>query len=108
MLYVDMTANNEPLKVFVDSGAQMTIMTQTCAEKCNLMRLVDKRWAGMAVGVGQSKIIGRIHACNLKVSSQVSDSSYDRNCSPALAYSCVDLIYSSNVQQCCQHMHEFH
>lgn len=69
MLYVDMAANNEPLKVFVDSGAQMTIMTQTCAEKCNLMRLVDKRFEGIAVGVGQNKIIGRIHACNLKVSS---------------------------------------
>ena len=66
MLYVDMTANGEPLKVFVDSGAQMTIMTQTCAEKCNLMRLVDKRFAGTAVGVGSSKISGRIHACNLK------------------------------------------
>ena len=67
MLYVDMTANGEPLKVFVDSGAQMTIMTGACAEKCNLMRLVDKRFQGMAVGVGSSKILGRIHTCSLKV-----------------------------------------
>jgi DNA damage-inducible protein 1 len=67
MLYVDMAANGEPIKVFVDSGAQMTIMTQPCAEKCNLMRLVDKRFAGMAVGVGSSPIIGRIHSCDLKV-----------------------------------------
>jgi DNA damage-inducible protein 1 len=66
MLYVDMAANGEPLKVFVDSGAQMTIMTQTCAEKCNLMRLVDKRFQGMAVGVGSNAIIGRIHHCDLK------------------------------------------
>ena len=67
MLYVDMTANGEPLKVFVDSGAQMTIMTAACAGKCNLMRLVDTRHAGMAVGVGSSKILGRIHACELRV-----------------------------------------
>jgi DNA damage-inducible protein 1 len=67
MLYVDMAANSEPLKVFVDSGAQMTIMTAACAEKCRIMRLVDKRYESIAVGVGTSKIIGRIHACDLKV-----------------------------------------
>jgi DNA damage-inducible protein 1 len=67
MLYVDMAANGEPLKVFVDSGAQMTIMTAACAEKCHITRLIDKRYEGIAVGVGTSKIIGRIHACDLKV-----------------------------------------
>lgn len=56
-----MEVNKEPVKAFVDSGAQMTIMTKDFAEKCGLMRLVDYRFAGIAMGVGQSKIIGRIY-----------------------------------------------
>eukprot|EP00897_Mesotaenium_endlicherianum_P009986 jgi/Mesen1/9015/ME000565S08342 len=67
MLYVLMEVNNLPIKAFVDSGAQMTNMSLACAERCGLMRLVDKRFQGIARGVGTSKIIGRIHAVQLKI-----------------------------------------
>eukprot|EP00854_Cymbomonas_tetramitiformis_P006872 gene6872-8205_t len=67
MLYVDMVVNGVPLKAFVDSGAQSTIMSASCAEKCGIMRLLDKRFAGVAKGVGTSKILGRIHQTPLEV-----------------------------------------
>jgi hypothetical protein len=59
--------NGVPVKAFVDSGAQMTIMTHDFAEKCYLTRLLDKRFAGLAVGVGSSRILGRIHQAPLNV-----------------------------------------
>ena len=50
MLYINCTINGQPIKGFVDSGAQMTIMSSACARKCDLMRLVDSRFSGMAQG----------------------------------------------------------
>ena len=32
-----------------------------------LMRLVDKRYAGKAVGVGSCKILGKIHAAEIEI-----------------------------------------
>lgn len=67
MLYVDMEVNGFPLKAFVDSGAQSTIISKNCAERCGLLRLMDKRYRGIAKGVGQSEIVGRIHVAPLKI-----------------------------------------
>jgi DNA damage-inducible protein 1 len=51
----------------VDSGAQSTIISKKMAEECGLIRLLDTRFAGMAVGVGTSKILGRIHAAKMEI-----------------------------------------
>jgi DNA damage-inducible protein 1 len=37
------------------------------AEKTGLMRLLDTRFAGMAMGIGTSKILGRIHASEMEI-----------------------------------------
>ena len=40
------------------------------AENIGLSKLIDTRYAGMAVGVGTSKILGRVHAAEMEVNGK--------------------------------------
>ena len=71
MLYIDCTVNNKPMQFFVDSGAEMTVMSSACADRLGLLHLVDKRFEGVAVGVGTGKILGRIHIAELNIGGHI-------------------------------------
>ncbi|KAI1696855.1 aspartyl protease domain-containing protein [Ditylenchus destructor] len=68
MLYIKMKINNHPVIAFVDSGAQASILSESCAKRCDVFRFADTRFRAVAQGVGGSeKFTGRIHSCQVQV-----------------------------------------
>ena len=67
MLYIKLEINKTQLVALVDTGAQTTVVSQYKAEKCGLMNLCDERFQGIVQGVGVSKIVGVVHAAQLKI-----------------------------------------
>lgn len=70
MLFIHLEINGHPVKAFVDTGAQATIMSTKLAERTGLARLIDKRFVGEARGVGTGKIIGKIHQAQIRIETQ--------------------------------------
>lgn len=76
MLYINCKVNGHPVKAFIDSGAQTTIMSAACAARVNITHLIDTRWAGIAKGVGVQKIIGRIHMVQIAIENDFLTTSF--------------------------------
>lgn len=60
MLFIPGQIGEHTVNMFVDTGAQITIMTEECATRCGLEHLIDYTYQGKAVGVGEQEFIGKI------------------------------------------------
>jgi len=58
------TTNPIPIATYLDTGAQVSVMTIKAAKRAGLAHLIDKRYAGRAVGVAgiSCGVLGRISA----------------------------------------------
>ena len=72
MLFINIEINNKKVNALVDTGAQSSFMSADLCRKCNLMSMVDKRFQGIARGVGSSRILGVIHAAQIKIMNKVT------------------------------------
>lgn len=85
MLYIDteiigFDRNRNPystrIPVFVDSGAQQTVMSADTAKRVGLFQLIDTQFAGVARGVGSARILGRIHLAEMRIGGHVYNLSF--------------------------------
>ena len=60
MIHFPCWINDTQVKVFVDTGAQQSIMSKKFAEEAGISHLIDTRYNGVAKGVGEQKILGKI------------------------------------------------
>jgi hypothetical protein len=67
MLYINIEINKNKVVALVDTGAQTTIICESLAKKFGVFNLCDTRFQGIAKGVGTSKILGVIHAAQMKI-----------------------------------------
>ena len=49
-------------RVSIHMSCQVGSSDAVCMSRCNLLHLLDSRFAGIARGVGEGKILGRIHS----------------------------------------------
>lgn len=55
------------IPAIIDTGAQISIMSASCAKRCRVSSNIDSRYAGKAIGVGTSEIIGRINQLDMRI-----------------------------------------
>jgi len=59
--------NGYMVPAVIDTGAQVSVMSSSCAKRCHVSHEVDTRFSGKAVGVGSTDVLGRINDIPLRV-----------------------------------------
>jgi DNA damage-inducible protein 1 len=67
MLYIPAIINGIELKLFIDTGAQISIMPFEIVCNLGMEEILDYKHQGMVHGVGKQEIIGKIHFAELQL-----------------------------------------
>ena len=59
--------NGYTVPAIIDTGAQISIMSYGCAQRCRISGNIDTKYSGRAIGVGSSDILGRINGLSMRV-----------------------------------------
>ena len=70
MLYINIEINGKKTFALIDSGAEVTVMSEKLCKKCNLFDLCDTKESGEGKGMRNYKIKGIIHAAEIKVENK--------------------------------------
>ena len=75
-----------PIKTFLDTGAQVTIMSLEAAKRAGIAHLIDTRYAGHASGVAgvSCRVLGRIPARTVSFVIETDDGTHVLDKSPAI------------------------
>jgi len=68
MLYVSCEIGVHEVEMLVDTGAEMSVISEKLARQLGLLERMDKSVRGMAQGVGQAKILGKVWDVPVKLS----------------------------------------
>jgi len=73
-----------PISTFLDTGAQVTIMTLNAAKRAGIAHLIDTRYSGQATGVAgvSCRVLGRVPANSVSFAVGYGDDIVDK--SPAI------------------------
>ena len=71
MLFINVEINKHKVQALIDTGAQSSFISADTCQKCGLSNLIDKRFQGIAKGVGASRILGVIHAAEIKIVDKI-------------------------------------
>lgn len=56
------TEKRTPIQTFIDTGAQVSVLSVQAAGRAGVLQMMDRRYAGHAQGVGQCRVLGRLPA----------------------------------------------
>ena len=60
-IFITGKINGHSVKFLIDTGAQMSVISKNIAIACNLDDIIDEAHCGKILGVGNDKIMGRVH-----------------------------------------------
>jgi DNA damage-inducible protein 1 len=67
MLYIKGKINDQELDIFVDTGAQVSVMSFSLAKQLGIDYLIDHFCEGVLVGIGTKKMVGKIHYIDIQL-----------------------------------------